>query len=152
MSQSHGHDLFGGKDIRADGADPRAEMAPDGRSAEKRYDLKDPLGDEAVLNMTVVGGEFPTDLIAVLGGLAMEVLVTGPARAWCHGGHPEVITVGADGVDGLFEGHLDFEANSIEFDDLDGGVQAQVGAKKYFASPVGMDDPDEADEAANRSP
>ena len=95
-------------------------MAPDGRSTEKRYDLKDPLGDEAVLNMTVVGGEFPTDLIAVLGGLAMEVLVAGPAGAWCHGSHPEVITVGADGVDGLFERHLYLEANSIELDDLDG--------------------------------
>ena len=151
MSQSHGHDLFGGKDFRADGAYPRAEMAPDGRSAEKRYDLKDPLGDEAVLNMTVVGGEFPTDLIAVLGGLAMEVLVTGPARAWCHGGHPEVITVCADGVDSLFERHFDLESNSIELDDLDGS-EAQVRAKKYFASPVWMNDPDEADEAANRSP
>lgn len=151
MSQSHDHDLFRGKDFRADGAYPRAEMEPDGRSAEKRYDLKDPLGDKAMLYITVVGGEFPTDLIAVLGGLAMEVLIAGPAKAWCHGGHPEVITVGADGVDGLFEGHLDLESNSIELDDLDGG-EAQVRAKKYLAPPVGMDDPDEADEAANRSP
>ena len=74
MAQGHGDDLFGGKDSRADGADPRAEMTPDGRSVEKRKDLKEPLGDEAVLNMTMVGGvggDFPPDLIAVLDGLAI---------------------------------------------------------------------------------
>ena len=62
-----------------------------------------------------------------------------------------MVAVGSDGVDGLLEGHLDFEAHAVELDDLD-GHQRQIGAKQDLAPPLGMDDQDEPDPDSDGPP
>jgi hypothetical protein len=50
------------------------------------------------LNVAVVGGEFTTHVFPVDIGFAVQVLIAGTARTAFHIAHPEVATVGPDGV------------------------------------------------------
>lgn len=97
ISHRHGSDLFGRQDAGADGADPGSEMVPDFFWARQRQVLKQPLDDQAALDVAVVGGEFAADWATVEGGGTVEVLVFGKATDGFHRFHPEVIGVGADG-------------------------------------------------------
>jgi hypothetical protein len=57
----------------------------------------------------------------------MEELVALKTVQGCHRAHPEMVGPGADGVEGLLETDLDFEAQGIEPDDL-GRSERQIGA------------------------
>jgi hypothetical protein len=84
------------------------------------------LGDDAELDVAVVGGEFAADLTAIGVGFPVETLTAGAAWPVFHGELPEVVAVASDGVDGLLEGHLDFEAYAVELDNLDGGSTTEA--------------------------
>ncbi len=56
----------------------------------------DALGNESELDEAVVCGKFPSDGVAVLAGLAVQVLVAGLSGDGGHGGHPEVVEERAD--------------------------------------------------------
>ena len=113
--------------------------------------LEKSLGDDAKLDVAMVGGEFPAHLIAIGIGFPMRMLVAGTARPGFHGRHPEVITVGSNGVDGLFERHFDFEAYAVELDDLE-GLQRKIRAQQDLAASLRMNDQDEPDANADRPP
>ena len=85
----------------------------------------------------MVGGEFAPDGVAVLVGLAVEILIARAGADLVHGHHPEVVAVGAKRANGLLEGELDFEAQAVEPDDLD-RVQTEIRAQEHDASPVWM--------------
>ena len=106
--------------------------------------LEKSLGDDAKLDVAMVGGEFPAHLIALGIGFPMRMLVAGTARPGFHGRHPEMITVGSNGVDRLFERHFDFESHAVELDDLD-GRQRKIRTQQDLAAPLRMDDQDEPD-------
>jgi hypothetical protein len=55
------------------------------------------------------------------------MLVTVASAQWLHFLHPEVISQRANVVHGLFERVLDFEAQSVQTDDV-GGTQLSIGA------------------------
>ena len=118
MAQGQGHDELRRRQARADGAQPGTELLPDHVWTEQGQGLKQTLGDEAQLQVGVVGPDFAADLISIACGLAVEILVASPARPWGHGAHPEMIRIGAQGVDGLLETDLDFETEAEHFDDL----------------------------------
>ena len=87
--------------------------------------------------MPLIGTNFPADLLAVAFGLAVEVSVTTAASDGGHEPHPEVITVGADGMNGLLETNLDLIAQTIELNDPQ-GIQMDVGAEEDDSATVGM--------------
>ena len=89
------------------------------------------LGDDAQLHVTMIGGEFAAELIPIQVGLPVQILVTGKARPWFRGLHPELIPIGSNGVDGLLEGHFNFEAHTVELNNLE-RRESQIGAKQYF--------------------
>ena len=68
--------------------------------------------------MGVVGTDLSPHLVAIGLRFAMQVLIARAAWTRSHGTHPEMIGVGADRVDGLFETDLDLETDAEEFDDL----------------------------------
>ena len=105
--------------------------------------MKDTLRDESDLDEAMVGGQLAPDGVAVLVGLAVEILIARARADLVHGLHPEVVAVGAKRANGLLEGELDFEAQAVEPDDLD-RVQTQVRAQEHDASPVWMFDEHEA--------
>ena len=126
-------------------------MTPDDARVEDGEALEKSLGDDTELDVAMVGGELPAQLIAIGVGFAVGILVAGTARPGFHGRHPEVITVGSNGVDGLFERHFDFEAHAVELDDLE-GRQRKIRTQQDLAAPLRMDDQDEPDANADRSP
>ena len=77
----------------------------------------------------MVGGQLAPDGVAVRVCLAVEILIARAGADLVHGPHPEVVGVGAEGANGLFEGKLNFEAQAVEPDDLD-RVQTQVRGGK----------------------
>ena len=126
-------------------------MTPDDARVENSEALEKSLGDDTELDVAMVGGELPAQLIAIGVGFAVGILVAGTARPGFHGRHPEVITVGSNGVDGLFERHFDFEAHAVELDDLE-GRQRKIRTQQDLAAPLRMDDQDEPDANADRPP
>jgi len=74
--------------------------------------LEEALGDESDLDVAVIGVQLAADGGAVGGGLVVEELIPLKSAQRGHGAHPEVISPGADGVEGLFESDLDFEAQA----------------------------------------
>ena len=48
---------------------------------------------------------FPADVISVGLVFSVQVLITRFIGARCHGGHPEVIGIGSEGIEGLLEGY-----------------------------------------------
>ena len=67
------------------------------------------LSDETDLDVAVVGVDFPADGVSVRTALSVEKLVSRTASSGSHRLHPEVIGVGAEGVDSLLERDLDLE-------------------------------------------
>ena len=99
----------------------------------------------------MVSRELAADGVAVGLRVAMEVLVATHAPEGRHGGHPEVIGIGTEDADGLFEGDFDFEAQAIDADDVQ-GFQGKVGAHQQDGAALRMKDGDEADEDADGTP
>ena len=93
-------------------------MAPDELGIGGGEALQEALGDEADLDVAMIGGEFAPDGAAVVFAFVMKVLVAVAAPGGVHIHHPEVVGPGAEGVEGLLEGDFDFEAQGIEADDL----------------------------------
>src|SRR5260370_9019569 len=93
--------------------------------------------------MAVIGGQFATYRGAVAFGLTVHVLGAAVARDSVHAAHPEVITVDAENPQSLLEGQLDFEAQSVAADDID-GRQSQIGGEEDAAAAGRMIDEDEA--------
>jgi len=62
-----------------------------------------------------------------------------------------VIGIGTEGVEGLFEGDFDFESESIDAEDVQGG-EGQIRGHEDFGSMLGVEDQDEADHNAHGSP
>ena len=127
VAEGAGDDELRGAMRRAHGAQPRAEVAPDQGRVGSGEALEEPLGDETDLDMAVIGVELAADGFAVGLGFAMEELIALKPAQGSHRTHPEVIGPGADRVEGLFETDLDFEAQSVESDDLS-WREGEVGA------------------------
>jgi len=73
-------------------------------------------------SVTSVGPHFSDKVIPV--GLAFPVASTDrpiDSERGVIGGHPKVIGVGSEGVEGLLEGDFDFESEPIDAKDLQGG-------------------------------
>jgi len=109
------------------------------------------LGDDPGLDVAAIGSHLALDLRAVGVALAVKVLISGAAGYWRHGRHPEVIAVSSHRMDRLLEGHLDFEAHTIEADDVQ-RLQGQVGGQENLGAAVRMDHGHEAHEAADGTP
>lgn len=68
--------------------------------------------------MPVIGLEFAPDSVTVVSRFSMRILVAAFSFDGRHGRHPEVICESSDDAQGLLEGQFDFEAQTIQFDDL----------------------------------
>ena len=120
ISEGNGGDLFGRRQTRTDRPNPRAKRAPNQPRDRGRQYLKQSLRDESELNVAVISRHFPSYGITVGFGFSVEMLVAAFARQRRHGRHPEVIGIHPDDAERLFEGHFDFEPQSIDSDDLQG--------------------------------
>ena len=81
----------------------------------------------------------------------MEVLVAGTLGAGSHEFHPEVVGVGAEGMEGLFEADFDLEAVTVELNDGE-WLEGEVGRHEDDAATGGMVDEDEAHEVTDGPP
>jgi hypothetical protein len=89
---------------------------------------KQSLADDSRLDEDVVGVELAPDGVAVLRRRTMEVLVAAAPPPRLHVGHPEVVAERTDQPHRLLERVLDFEAQAVEANDLDGrqGVSMHI--------------------------
>lgn len=126
-------------------------MPPDERGIGGGEALQEALGDEADLDVAMIGTEFAPDGAAVVITFIVKELIAAAARGGMHIHHPEMVGPSAEGVESLLEGDLDFEAQGVEADDL-GRAERQVGGHEDKAAAGGMDDGDEAHEAAGGTP
>ena len=118
ISERDGRNEFGGSQSRAYGAHPGTERTPDQIRRCGGENLKQSLGDESELDVAVIGIEFAPDAITVVSRFSMGILVAAFSFDGRHGRHPEVICESSDHTQGLLEGQFDFEAQAIQFDDL----------------------------------
>lgn len=81
--------------------------------------------------MTVIGPHFSGEVISVGWALSVQVLIARSIGARRHGGHPEVIGIGSEGIEGLFESDFDFESEPIESKDVQRG-QGQIRGHEDF--------------------
>ena len=110
VAQGVRHDPFGGWFLRRGGTDIGVEIEPNDPAESDRQVLEQALGDQTQLDVALIGGQFAAEVVAVLGRLAMRMLRAVAAADGVHVLHPEVVGVSADGVNGLLEADLDFEA------------------------------------------
>ena len=143
--------ISGGGQSWPNGADPRAEGSPHQLVFGGGKDLQQALGDEAELDVAMVGGDLAADGVAVFLRCVVHRLVAADGAYRRHISHPEVIGIGADAVDGLLEGHFDFESQAIEADDVERS-QGRVGAHQQDGAALGVEYGDEADEDAGGAP
>lgn len=113
--------------------------------------MKESLGDEAELDVAMVSIEFALDAFSVFEGFAVKVLISRFAGDGFHGHHPEVVGEGAEGAKCLLERDFDFEANSVEADDVD-GWEKQVGGKENYFPAGGVINSNETDDAGEGLP
>jgi len=109
MPQRNSRHLFGGAHPGANGPDPGAEGGPDELRKRGRKVVEQPLSNEADLDVPVVGVDLPADGVSVRAALSVEKLVSRTASSGGHRLHPEVVRVGAEGMDSLLERDLDLE-------------------------------------------
>ena len=79
MAEGNGDDLFGGGQSWPNGSDPGAELLPYQIGLGRGEDLKQALGDESELDVAMIGRDLSADGIAVVGGLAVQILVAAHA-------------------------------------------------------------------------
>jgi len=99
----------------------------------------------------MIGPHFSGDVISVGLAFSVQVLIARLIGAGCHGGHPEVIGIGTEGVEGLFKGDFDFESEAIDAEDVQ-GREGQIRGHEDFGSMLGVEDQDKADHDAHGSP
>lgn len=116
VTQGAGYDELRGAVRRTHGAQPRAEVAPDQSRVEGGEASEQALGDEADLDVAVIGVAFSADGRAVGRGhvIVMDELAALKPAERRHRAHPEMIGPGADGVECLLETELYLEAQGIE--------------------------------------
>jgi hypothetical protein len=68
----------------------------------------------------MVGAELAFDLRSVSVRLAMKILIAVSAAQRHHILHPKMVGERADQANGLFEAMLDFEAQTVQTNDVDG--------------------------------
>ena len=68
--------------------------------------------------MTVIRLHFPANVISVGVAFSVQVLIARLMGTGCHARDPEVIGIGSEGIEGLFEGDFDFESESIDSEDV----------------------------------
>ena len=81
----------------------------------------------------------------------MQVLITVSTFQRFHGVHPEVISEGAEDMDGLFEGVFDFEAKAVDADNLQ-GIQGGVSGHQNASTPGRVNDQHEANDEPDWAP
>src|SRR5208283_5829276 len=101
-----GDDKLGGRDARANGAQPGPEGVPDELGIRDREVVKQSMADDACLDEDVVCVELALDVVAVLGRGAVKMLVAIVAAQRLHVLHPEVIAERTDLAHSLLEGEL----------------------------------------------
>jgi hypothetical protein len=101
--------------------------------------------------MAVIGLHFPANEISVGGAFSVQVLIAGLVGTGSHAGHPEVIGISSEGIEGLLEGDFDFESESIDSKDVQWG-ERQIGGQEDFPSVLGVDDQEKADRNAYGTP
>src|SRR5208283_546780 len=146
-----GDDKLGGRDARANGAQPGPEGVPDELGIRDREVVKQSMADDACLDEDVVGVELALDAVAVLGRGAVKMLVAIVAAQRLHVLHPEVIAERTDLAHSLLEGELDLESQAVETNDLD-GLQRGVCAHEQARTSCWMNHRDEAYQAACGTP
>ena len=100
----------------------------------------------------MVSVDLAEDETPIVVAASMEELISGAsARDRSHLHHPEVIGVGSECVDGLFERCLDLEAIPVESQDAN-GVQVEISAQQDHFSTGGMFNQHEAYEPTYRAP
>src|SRR2546428_4936517 len=99
----------------------------------------------------MISRNLSADGLAVVSGLAVQVLVAAHAPKGRHGSHPEMIGIRADDAKRLLERDFDFESQAIEADDVQWG-QGEVGAHQQDGAALRMEYHDEADEDADGAP
>ena len=82
--------------------------------------MQEALGDETELDAAMLSSDLSADGVAVGIGFVVQVLVAANAPLWCHGRHPEVIGIRADGLEGLLESDFDCESQAIDADEVQG--------------------------------
>ena len=127
-------------------------MTPDrGSKVERQVQLQS-LRNACKLDEAMVGVDLAEDETPVVVAASMEELISGAsARDRSHLHHPEVIGVGSECVDSLFERCLDLEAIPVESQDAN-GVQAEISAQQDHFSTGGMFNQHEAYEPPYRAP
>src|SRR6266545_4910172 len=75
IAECNGDDLFRRGQSWPNGTNPGAEGLPNQIRLDRREDLKQALGNEAELDVAMIGGDLSADGLAVVIGLAVQVLV-----------------------------------------------------------------------------
>ena len=109
------------------------------------------LSDAPELNVAVVGSDLSQDVATVEFRGAMEILVSRSAVDRLHVSHPEMVCVGAERVDGLFEADFDFEPVGVDLDDGE-RVELDVGGEQDHTTARGVIDQDESNQRSSRTP
>jgi len=86
----------------------------------------------------MIGPHFSDNLIPVGFAFSVQVLIARLIRARGHDRHPEVISIGTDGIEGLLEKDFDFESEAIETKDVH-RQQGQVRSHKDFKTVLWVD-------------
>jgi hypothetical protein len=113
--------------------------------------LKQALSDDAGVDEYMVSVDFSFDCVPVFERFPVQMLIAIVATQRLHISHPEVIGERTDQSNGLFEAVLDFEAQCVQANDLD-GIQRGIGAHEQAVPSAGMNHGDEAHELADRTP
>ena len=80
MSERHRAHLFGRRNARPNGSHPGAKEPPDGFGLDGGQELHQPLGDQAQLDVGVIGAHFAQDVFSVCRGLPVKVLISADRR------------------------------------------------------------------------
>ena len=104
IAEREGGYHFRGRQIGADGANPRTEGTPNQCGKSGREILEPTLRDDADLDMAMVGVQLAKDGLAIFHWLEEERLIAGRTDERHHFCAPEMIGIDADGVQRLLEG------------------------------------------------
>ena len=113
--------------------------------------LEDALGDTAELDVSMVGRHLAKHRLSIPRTSVMQVLIAGTPLDGIHVHHPEMVGVGTQGVDRMFEAEFDLETKSVEADDGK-RIHIRIGTHDNDASSSWMDHKDETYQCAGRLP
>src|SRR5213593_2740120 len=111
-------DPFGRWQVGFGGANVGVEIVPSHAAEAQSQVLQQPLGDEADLDVPLIGGELAAYVLAILGRFAVQMLVAIAPTQGSHDAHPEVISISANRVNGLPKAGFDFETPGVEAQDV----------------------------------